>query len=94
MESSTPEVRFYLLSPAATILELAENALPILDLGDARDPVPRMKPIPNQEVPWEMLAESGRDPSPLWAGFFLFLTLAPLAGATLSLKRDRGRRAR
>ena len=94
MESSTPEIRFYLLSPAAKILELAENALPILDLGDAQDPSPLMEPAENQAVPWEMLETHGADSSLAWAAFYLLLTFAPLAGATLEARRERAGRNR
>jgi len=91
MESLTPEVRFYLLSPAARILELAETTLPILDLGEAQDPSPLMKPSENSAVPWEMLASRKTDPALAWAGFYLLLTMAPLAGATWNARRERSR---
>jgi len=52
LETRVPEVRFYLLSPAAEVLKAAERALPILRLGDAQDPRPAMFPIANSEVPW------------------------------------------
>ncbi len=90
MESSTPEIRFYLLSPAAMILEIAENALPILNLGDAQDPAPFMRPIENHEVPWEVLAADQANSSYAWAGFFLFVTLAPVVGMTFKARRERG----
>ena len=83
-----------LLSSAARILELAETTLPILDLGDAEDPSPLMKAAENSDVPWEMLATAQADPALAWAGFYLFLTLAPLAGATLNARRERSRRGR
>jgi len=94
MESSTPEVRFYLLSPAAKILELAENALPILELGEAQDPSPLMEPAENQAVPWEMLEAQRADSSLAWAAFYLLLTFAPLAGATLEARPERAGRIR
>jgi len=93
MESSTPEVRFYLLSPAARILELAETTLPILDLGEAEDPSPLMEPSENSDVPWEMLVARGTDPALAWAGFYLFLALAPLAGAGWNAISHRTHRA-
>jgi len=93
MEASTPEVRFYLLSPAAKILELAENALPILKLGNAQDPAPLMQPLEHAEVPWEML-ETGRGTSSwCWAGFFFVFSLAPLAGVVLRAKTTRPTRS-
>lgn len=52
LENDYPEVRFYLFSLAAQILEMAERTLPILALGRARDDAPLMRPIPNPEVPW------------------------------------------
>ncbi len=91
MESLTPEVRFYLLSPAAKILELAETTLPILDLGEAQDPSPLMKPSENSAVPWEMLASRETDPALVWAGFYLLFTMAPLAGAAWNARRERSR---
>ncbi len=54
LETRVPEVRFYLLSPAAEVLKAAERALPILRLGDAQDPRPAMFPIANSEVPWAL----------------------------------------
>jgi nitrous oxidase accessory protein len=77
MESKVPEVRFYLLSPAAEVLEAAENALPILNLSDARDQYPLMQVAANEKVPWDQLKSA--DPAsslPAAAGFTL-LTLSP-----------------
>ncbi len=54
LETRVPEVRFYLLSPAAEVLKAAERALPILRLGDAQDPRPAMFPIVNSQVPWAL----------------------------------------
>jgi nitrous oxidase accessory protein len=88
MESRTPEVRFYLLSPAARILELAENTLPILNLGDARDPAPLMAPLPNRDVPWDVVPAGRSDSSLAWAGFYLCFVLAPLTALTF---KRRGR---
>ena len=83
LESNTPEVRFYLLSPAAKILELAENSLPILNLGDALDPAPLMAPLANHDVPWETVSTDQSDSSPMWAGFYAFFVLGPLTALTL-----------
>ncbi len=77
VESQVPEVRFYLLSPAAEVLQAAERALPILNLGDARDPKPLMQAVVNKEVPWQQASSSRFSPSPLWAVFFLALALLP-----------------
>jgi len=79
LESNIPEVRFYLLSPAARILELAEKSLPILALGDARDPLPVMKPITHDLVPWQMVAGSNARGSVIWAAVYLVLTIALFA---------------
>ena len=79
LETRVPEVRFYLLSPAAEVLKAAERALPILRLGDAQDPRPAMFPIENLEVPWEKSTTSG-DGSAVWAMIFLAGTALPVAG--------------
>ena len=79
LESRVPEVRFYLLSPAARILEFAEKSLPILELGDARDPLPLMRPIVNNEVPWQMVAGNDASASIVWAGAYFVLTVALFA---------------
>ncbi len=94
MESSTPEVRFYLLSPAARILELAENALPILDLGEAQDPAPLMEPSPNGDVPWHLFGPRSLNRAPAWAFFYLLLTLGPMAGTAIGSSWLRTRRRR
>ena len=78
MESRTPEVRFYLLSPAAKILELAETTLPILDLSDAKDPAPLMAALSNNDVPWDLVATGRSEASLMWTGFYLSLVLVPL----------------
>ena len=78
LESDVPEVRFYLLSPAAEVLRAAEEGLPILRLGDAQDPAPRMRAMENDDVPWERARERSLKPSPAWAIFYLLGTLLPL----------------
>jgi len=80
LETKVPEVRFYLLSPAAEVLKAAENALPILRLGDAEDPLPAMFPVTNREVPWEALAGQTGSGSAVWAMIFLAGTALPVAG--------------
>jgi len=89
MESEVPEVRFYLLSPAAALLKAAEKALPILNLGDARDPKPLMRAVPNQEVPWHQAGSARPSSSPLWGLVFLTGGLLP----TLILMRLGRRRS-
>ena len=80
LETDVPEVRFYLLSPAAEVLKAAERALPILRLGDAEDPLPAMFPINNREVPWERSAARIGSGSAVWGMIFLAGTALPVAG--------------
>ncbi|MFQ5653514.1 MAG: nitrous oxide reductase family maturation protein NosD [Planctomycetota bacterium] len=91
MESDAPEVRFYLLSPAAEVLKAAERALPILRLGDAEDPRPFLRPVLNRDVPWGKIEGIGNEPSLTWAALYLFGTLIP-TGALLCLSRAGRRR--
>jgi nitrous oxidase accessory protein len=88
LESDVPEVRFYLLSPAAEVLRAAEEGLPILQLGDARDPAPRMRAMANEDVPWQRARERSVEPSAGWAVLYLAGTLLPL-GALARLGRRR-----
>jgi nitrous oxidase accessory protein len=90
MESRVPEVRFYLLSPAAELLRIAERALPILNLGDVEDPRPRMQPVDNDEVPWEAAGILTGAPSPLWFGLYVAVSLV-VPGALIFLTRVRRR---
>ncbi len=53
METRVPEVRFYLLSPAAEILETAERALPILSQDNAVDTQPYINKLGQLGVPWD-----------------------------------------
>lgn len=77
-EAKSPEVRFYLLSPAAEILEIAERALPILELGFERDPFPIFRPVPNDSVPWDAaLPRAARNGFPA-ATVYAVLSLIPL----------------
>lgn len=76
MEADTPQVRFYLLSPAAVILEAAEQALPILDLGEEEDPRPQVQRVANPAVPWSRLAGQRRAGSPLAACIYLLILAA------------------
>ncbi len=77
MAGKVPEVRFYLLSPAAELLEAAEKALPILSLGDAQDQLPLIRPAANPDVQWETAGSLAGRPSWLWAGIFLAGALLP-----------------
>jgi len=92
METRVPEVRFYLLSPAAEVLRAAEKALPILGLGDVEDPLPAMRPVDNRDVPWDRAGGSVGDPSPLWAAIYLAGAVAPLAALVYLSRTGRGRR--
>ena len=89
LETRVPEVRFYLLSPAAEVLKAAERALPILRLGDAQDPRPAMFPINNSEVPWTL----GGDRALAGSLPLALLFMGATAGlATLSWRLGRPRR--
>ncbi|NIM19378.1 MAG: nitrous oxide reductase family maturation protein NosD [Candidatus Latescibacteria bacterium] len=78
LESNCPEVRFYLFSPAAEILEAAERALPILELGKSRDAAPRMRPLANHDVPWFRVRQDRSEMNPLVAGAFFIGSATPL----------------
>jgi hypothetical protein len=88
-----PEVRFYLLSPAAELLRAAEETLPILRLGDAEDPKPLMQPAANDQVPWQEGEASEMEGDPIWAFAFLIAALVP-TGVLLHLSRRPNGRAR
>jgi nitrous oxidase accessory protein len=93
MEAKVPEVRFYLLSPAAEVLRVAERALPILRLDRAQDPLPLMQPLPNEDVPWARAGLVAVEPSPLWAALYLAMAALPvalLARLSLADRRSRG----
>jgi nitrous oxidase accessory protein len=90
LESDVPEVRFYLLSPAAEVLKAAEEGLPILRLGDAQDPAPRMRAMTNEDVPWERARERDLEPSAGWAVFYLAGTLLPLCALALLGRGTKG----
>jgi nitrous oxidase accessory protein len=92
LESDVPEVRFYLLSPAAELLRLAEQAMPILRLGDAEDPRPWMQPVDNAAVPWTRAGNMELQPSPLWAGLFTVMVLVPLGMLARFSYSDRRKR--
>jgi nitrous oxidase accessory protein len=93
IEADVPEVRFYVLSPAAEILVAAERALPILKLGEAQDRLPLIRAVANDEVPWEAAGVVGQRPSPAWAGLYLTVALA-FPGALIFLSRLRRRTER
>ncbi len=78
VETEVPEVRFYLFSPAAEILEVAERTLPILSLGSEKDPSPLTKPIGNEGVPWNRLDQMTTGRSYTAATLFLFCSVVPV----------------
>jgi nitrous oxidase accessory protein len=90
LETDIPEVRYYLNSPAAEILEMAERTLPILSLGTENDPSPLFRPQDNQNIPWtkthqlQMAGSSTLAITFLLCGFIPFILL-------LYLSRKRGR---
>jgi nitrous oxidase accessory protein len=90
LETKVPEARYYLLSPAAEVLSAAEQALPILRLGDAEDPRPSMLPLANDEVPWDRVNNGGGEGSTIAASVFLAGCGLPVAGLWL-LGRPRRR---
>jgi nitrous oxidase accessory protein len=88
LENKCPEVRYYLFSPAAEILEVAEKSLPILQLGKSRDDAPRIRALSNAEVPWPRVRRGSRDESPLAAAVYLLGSTVPLI-VLLRLSRKR-----
>jgi nitrous oxidase accessory protein len=90
LETDIPEIRFYLLSPAAEMLEVAERTLPILSLGSETDPAPVFKPISNNKVPWQRANVNSSGSSPGTALIFALFTLAPIIGL-LQIGRRKGR---
>jgi len=88
LENGTPEARFYLLSPAAEILELMEKTFPILELGRARDEAPRFNPVRNAGVPWSRVPRGTPATSPVAAAVYLVVSVLPL-GLLLYTSRRR-----
>jgi nitrous oxidase accessory protein len=91
LESNCPEVRYYLFSPAAEILEVAERALPILVLGKSRDMAPRIRPMANQDVPWSAIEQNRNEMNPTAAGAFFVGSVTPLF-FLLRLSRNHARK--
>jgi nitrous oxidase accessory protein len=58
LELDNPAVRFYLYSPAAQLLAMAEKRLPILRKETASDPKPIFRTVTNADVPWHKLVYS------------------------------------
>jgi nitrous oxidase accessory protein len=73
LESEIPEIRFYLHSPSAEILEIAERSLPILNLGLEKDDAPMMKAIKNEDIPWDKAEILKAGSNPVWAILFIVL---------------------
>ncbi|UCH64800.1 MAG: nitrous oxide reductase family maturation protein NosD [Ignavibacterium sp.] len=89
LETKIPEIRFYLFSPAAEILEIAEQSLPILSLGTEKDNKPIFRPIKNTKVPWENSGEPDFKASPLLAVTYLFFGIIPLLFLIYLSRRQR-----
>ena len=93
METRVPEVRFLTFSPAAEILEQAERALPILNLGAASDGLPHVRSLENDGVAWDSVKAKGAGGSGLAAVVYLLGGLLPLGAlARWSRGFSRGRR--
>jgi nitrous oxidase accessory protein len=75
LESEIPEIRFYLDSPAAEILEIAEQSLPILELGLEKDGKPMMRAIQNKDIPWNRAEILDAGSSPVCAFLFIVFGL-------------------
>jgi nitrous oxidase accessory protein len=73
LEVDFPEVRLYLFSPAAQVLEIAEKTLPILRASHLEDPFPLIHQQPNGGVPWSMI--DGADQQASWPAALLFLLM-------------------
>jgi len=74
METKVPEIRFYLFSPVAMILEETERAFPIIDMGSAIDNKPGIRSIGNDEVPWNEVRNNNHRASYGAASFYFFGT--------------------
>lgn len=94
LETRVPEVRFYLLSPAAELLRAAERALPILSLGEVKDPLPLMRAADNHEVPWEAAGRTVGEPSALWAIIYLVGAVMPLGFLVYFSRSERPKTSR
>ncbi len=92
LEGRHPEVRFYVLSPAARILEVAERALPILAQRDAVDSHPLQRPEANANAAWARVEQRVGAPSPVGATL-LVLLLAGLFGGLVRATRVAPERA-
>ncbi len=90
METNVPEVRFYVLSPAAEILEMAEQALPIMNISEATDPLPLVRPVANDGVPWADAGAVDTDPSMPWAAAYALGIMVPVAAMVGLGRRRRG----
>jgi nitrous oxidase accessory protein len=77
LETNIPEIRFYLYSPAAEILEIAERSLPILELGTEKDSHPLFRPKKNTNIPWSKTEELKIAASPLFAIGYFFVGVMP-----------------
>jgi nitrous oxidase accessory protein len=78
LETKIPEIRYYLFSPAAEILEIAEQALPILELGTETDQRPLFRPVKNENIPWSKTQEMALIPNRFAAVLFLCSGVFPV----------------
>ncbi len=91
IETRFPEIRFYLFSPAARILEIAERSLPVLQMGTEADPLPLMRPVDNTDVPWEKTHHLSRDSSPVLAVLYFLVGGIPVLFLLRISRRRRGK---
>lgn len=78
LEGEHPEVRLYLFSPAAQVLETAENVLPILRASAKEDPFPLMQPVDPGHDAWNLLPETHHGASIPMLLIFGFITFSPI----------------
>jgi nitrous oxidase accessory protein len=92
IESRIPEIRFYLFSPAAEILEIAERSLPIIELGTEIDPQPQIRATKNTRVPWSKAEQIKTASSASSALIYFFGGLLPVS-FLLYLSRRKNRKS-
>jgi nitrous oxidase accessory protein len=89
IESRIPEVRFYLFSPAAEILEIAERSLPIIELGTEIDPQPQFRAARNTNVPWSKTEQFKAASSASSALIYFFGGILPVSFLLYLSRRKR-----
>jgi len=90
LETKIPEIRFYINSPAAEVLEMAEQALPILELGTEQDLKPMFRPV-EFEVPWEKAGQLTLASSSVFATWYLIAGIFPFLFLLYWSRRQRKR---